>query len=146
MKRRFFIVAILALAFLLPAANCCYADGDDTSEIPDEQKPIILSAKEAQAVADLQTLHDVCIVYRDTTSGFPEALGILLEGNSPSLSKELGNGENPKIGYHYYYAYIDRDKYEIYAESNLPRRTFYIDETGIVRLGDKSGQPVFESQ
>lgn len=146
MKSQFFGAVVLVLAFLSSTATCCYAEDDDISEIADDEKPIVLSAKEAQAVADLQTLHDVCIVYRDTTSGFPEALGILLKGNSPSLSKELGSGENPKIGYHYYYGYIDRDRYEIYAESNPPRRTFYIDETGIVRLGDKSGQPVFESQ
>ena len=140
MRKRLLWPAVILCALLLAATiNILAADEPDTVE---ENGPLILNTKEAQAVADLQSLHDVCIAYRDTTSGFPEDLNVLTQGNSPSISKELAGGENQKIGYHYYYNYIDRDRYEISAEADPPQRAFYIDEQGEVKLGDKFGPTV----
>jgi len=99
------------------------------------------------AVSSLRTISTACECYRvaNTPIAYPSDLKALSEANPPYIDKQLGSGT--KSGYKFLYTYIGPSKYTCVASPENPelsseKKTYFVDETGVVRLNDASGPSV----
>jgi hypothetical protein len=99
------------------------------------------------AVSSLRTISTACECYRaaNTPVAYPSDLKALSEANPPYIDKQLGSGT--KSGYKFIYTYISPSKYTCVAspensELSSEKKTYFVDETGVIRLNDVSGPSV----
>jgi len=136
-KYAILFVAFVSL-FLLSDAGA--QDASVVADYIEDRQRITLEAKEEAAIADLNTLYDLCHVYYDSHMGYPQNMAILAAETTGNVPKRLVQGEGEISGYQYAYSSADRNRFEIYAyPPDKKKKQFYIDQGGKARLNDKFG-------
>jgi|GEM_PF-727266 hypothetical protein len=99
------------------------------------------------AISCLRTISTACEAYRagSTPINYPPDLKTLSELNPPYIDSQLGNGS--KNGYKFTYTYVSANKYKCVAAPENPeftseKKTYFVDETSVIRLNDQDGDPV----
>lgn len=107
------------------------------------------SAFESKAVCSMHIFSTACESYRAAQPqvDYPKDIKVLADANPPYINGKLSNAVSPSTaddGYYYEYNYIDSKHYSIYARpvDNKNAKTFYVDDTGIVREGGPRGKEV----
>jgi len=119
-----------------------------TIAIPNMRRTRV-TANETAAIATLQTLNKVCLIYSTTYGGFPNALSDLGPGASSNVSATQADlidsvlASGTKSGYQFTYVGTDVngdgkiDRYTINADpvslGTSGQRYFFTDESGTVR-------------
>lgn len=100
---------------------------------------------DSKAISSLREISTVCESYRAQQSPvrYPPNLKALFEANPPYVDQETGNGK--KNGYIFTYTFIDANKYTCVASPEKPsvsgNKTYFVDETGVIRLNNSIGAP-----
>lgn len=105
-----------------------------------------LHANETAAISSLHTISVACETYRAAESppNYPSSLSDLSNANPPYIDATLGYGT--KQGYTFMYTKRGDSKYECIAapitENVTGMRTFYVDDTGVIRSRNANGPPI----
>lgn len=105
-----------------------------------------LNANEAAAIASCRTLSSALESYRaaQTPPAYPAELDDLSEATPPYIDATLGSGS--KQGYDFAYVQDSDNEYSITAtpvtQDVTGSRTFFVDESGVIRLDDENGDPI----
>lgn len=105
-----------------------------------------LHANEAAAISSLRTIGSACEAYRIASNPptYPSSLSDLSNANPPYIDAMLGYGT--KQGYTFTYTNKGASRYECIAtpitENATGIHTFYIDDTGVIRLRNANGPPI----
>jgi len=105
-----------------------------------------IQANETSAIASLRTISTACVGYRSIQSPltYPNDLSELSGAVPPYIDSILGAGT--KQGYTFNYTLVGSDQYTVIASPVTPditgSRTFFLDESGVIRLDDASGAPI----
>ncbi len=107
-------------------------------------------ANESSAIASLRTVSTGCESFRATNTNaagqpaYPPDLATLSTENPPYIDPTLGGGT--KQGYNFNYALVSANQYTCTAVPvtvNITGvRTFFVDESGVIRVTDAAGAPV----
>jgi hypothetical protein len=117
-----------------------------TDKIQNKQEGQNKHENEGKAIESLRTLSAACESYRADQNPvtYPPDLSALAEANPPYIDSQLGSGE--KKGYKYIYTRISANQYTCFAKPEEPGvmgdRTFFIDESGVIRLDNANGNPL----
>ncbi len=104
------------------------------------------NANESSAVASMRTISTACESYRamQNPSTYPPDLLTLSNDNPPYIDSTLGGGT--KQGYAFTYTLVSTNQYTCTAApvtANITGvRTFFVDESGVIRVDDASGNPI----
>jgi len=112
--------------------------------------PAYLSARfgerENVVKGQLRTLYEASEIYRkiQRPAAYPESILDLEKTSPPLIDAELIR--NQELGYQLLYDRLNGDKFSIVAKPNYKyltgHHTFFIDETGIIRLNSATGDPI----
>ena len=103
-------------------------------------------ANESSAIGSLRTISTGCESYRSMQNppSYPPDLVTLSTETPPYVDPTLGGGV--KQGYNFNYAQTGPNQYTCTAApitANITGvRTFFVDESGVIRINDASGTPV----
>lgn len=107
-----------------------------------------LNANEAAAISSLRTISTACESYRAAQSPvtYPANLAALgaPASNPPYIDNTLAGAQ--KQGYNFGYALVNANQYTCTATpvtANVTgTRTFFVDESGVIRLNNAAGNPI----
>lgn len=103
-----------------------------------------LNANESAAIAALRTVSTACESFRAANNSYPANLAALSGANPPYIDATLGAGA--KQGYSFTYALVNANQYTCIAApvtANVTgSRTFFVDESGVLKLNDVNGTPI----
>ena len=103
-----------------------------------------LNANESAAIAALRTISTACESFRAANNTYPANLAALSGANPPYIDATLGAGS--KQGYNFTYVLVNSNQYTCTAApvtANVTgSRTFFVDESGVLRLNDANGAPI----
>lgn len=105
-----------------------------------------LNAAEGAAKNAMRTIRTAVETYRanQNPATYPPSLQALANANPPYIDSRLGSGT--RQGYNYNYALVSASQYTCTATPVTVNITgtnvYYVDETGVIRYNDASGQPV----
>lgn len=105
-----------------------------------------IQANETSALGSLRTISTSCVSFRSAQSplSYPSNLADLNNAVPPYIDPVLGTGT--KQGYNFNYTLVGPEQYTCAATPVTPNvtgsRTFFLDESGVIRLDDASGAPV----
>lgn len=125
------VVAIIALILAIAVPNLLRAK---------------ISANETASIASLHTIGIACENYRldQAAPDYPASLATLSGATPPYIDSALGSTR--KQGYSFTYARVSASQYTCTAApqtaSVTGSRTFYLDQTGVIRLNNSSGSVV----
>ena len=94
----------------------------------------------------LRTFYEANELYRKThrPPEYPKLLEVLTETRPPLVEKDFL--KSPQAGYRFFYDPASGDEFTITAKPIFKfltgYRTFFIDETGIIRLNNAMGDPI----
>lgn len=103
-------------------------------------------ANESSAIGSLRTISTACESYRSmqNPSTYPPDLATLGTENPPYIDPTLASTQ--KQGYNFTYALVNANQYTCTATPITPNitgvRTFFVDESGVIRVNDASGAAV----
>ena len=109
------------------------------------------NANEAASIAALRTISTACESFRSaqTPTTYPANLGALGSASPPYIDDALAGATaaaSAKQGYYYTYNRVNVNQYTCYANPALANTTgtriFFVDETGVIRLDNASGDPI----
>ena len=104
------------------------------------------NANEAAAIGSCRTLSSACESFRaaQTPPSYPANLAALSGANPPYIDATLAAGA--KQGYNFAYALVSANQFNVTATPQVANvtgtRTFYVDETGVIRDGGAGGPPI----
>ncbi len=105
-----------------------------------------LNANETAAIASLHTIGVACENYRldQASSTYPASLSTLSSTTPPYIDETLGSGT--KRGYAFNYTLVSSSQFTCIASPQTAgvtgSRTFFLNETGVIRLNGATGTPV----
>jgi len=109
------------------------------------------NANEAAGIAALRTISTACESYRSaqTPTTYPANLAALVAVApfyiDTTLAAAVGTG-TAKQGYYFTYAFTNANQYTCLATPGVSgttgTRIFFVDESGVIRLGSVSGAPI----
>ncbi len=149
--KRMFLILIIALTLTGCVINLKPPDesgktkpGDDPKNtMPIEQMPQVLAANEIAAMARLRSIATAEAVYYAEGDGSYATLEELLERglmHDPMSGRLRGYRIDLQVKSNGFEATAVPEKYRVTG-----RRSFYIDETGVMRAADKEGEPAVRS-
>ncbi|MDD5073132.1 MAG: type II secretion system protein [Candidatus Omnitrophica bacterium] len=103
-------------------------------------------ANESSAIGSMRTISTGCESYRSMQNppSYPPDLQTLSTETPPYIDPALGSGS--KQGYNFNYTLVDPNQFTCTATPvtvNISGvRTFFVDESGVIRVNDASGIPV----
>lgn len=125
------VIAIIALILAIAVPNFLRAK---------------INANETAAISSLHTIGIACENYRldQASPDYPASLATLSSATPPYIDSALGSGT--RRGYTFTYTRVSTSQYTCTAAPQTPNvtgsRTFYLDQTGIIRLNNSSGSVV----
>jgi type IV pilus assembly protein PilA len=103
-----------------------------------------LNANESAAIAALRTVSTACESFRAANNSYPANLAALSGANPPYIDATLGAGA--KQGYTFTYVLTNANQFTCTAAPTTANvtgsRTFFVDESGVLRLTDADGDPI----
>ncbi len=107
-----------------------------------------VNANESGAIAAVRTISSALESYRSVQSppAYPDSLGDLVNA-TPAYLDDRFDGATPSVqGYNFTYSQGSNDQYALTASPATANvtgtRTFFIDQTGVIRLDDANGTAV----
>ncbi|MFH1397530.1 MAG: prepilin-type N-terminal cleavage/methylation domain-containing protein [Candidatus Omnitrophota bacterium] len=107
-----------------------------------------VNANESGAIATVRTISSAVESYRAVQSppAYPDSLGDLINA-TPAYLDDRYNGTTPSVqGYNYTYSQTNDNQYTLTAAPATANvtgtRTFFVDETGVIRLDDADGTAI----
>ena len=109
------------------------------------------NANEAAAIAALRTISTACESFRSaqTPTNYPANLAALGSATPPYIDNALAGATaaaSAKQGYFYTYARVNNNQFTCTAapavSGTTGTRTFFVDETGVIRLTNAAGAPI----
>jgi len=109
------------------------------------------NANEAAAMAALRTISTACESYRaaQTPTSYPATLAVLSTEVPPYIDAGLAGATGAgtaKQGYFYTFVWVTANQYTCTASPAVSgttgTRVFFVDESGVIRLNDASGDPI----
>jgi prepilin-type N-terminal cleavage/methylation domain-containing protein len=107
------------------------------------------NANESTAISALRTISTACESFRaaQTPPTYPADLAALGNAVPPYIDSALAGAvtaDTAKQGYYYTYTLGNANQYTCIGEPAVPgttgTRIFFVDESGVLRLGDASGE------
>jgi type IV pilus assembly protein PilA len=134
-KKGFTLIEIIVVAAILVILAAI--------ALPNLLRPRV-NANETTAISSLRVISSACEIFRASNNSYPADL-VALSGAIPAyIDSVLGSGQ--KQGYNFTYAFLNANQFTCVAApvtANITgTRTFFVDESGLIRLNDANGAPI----